>query len=259
MCREVDTECELAGGERECERRVERGEAGEHWPCHLRRHRGGSVLEDVVGGVGLLSFGLTIVLHLLLYDVFDSCLPSIAVILPSLLLLLPGPRLAGRQLDLSGRVVTCALLQQLLDVAGVHQALDAQHLGGLNERQKVLGRDRSFSSVHEGKQVLHHLVGHVRDVDDGMASAAGGGRGETPPEEQLSEVGGTGGQHQPVGLEDFAAGAADGDIVQRVLACLGGTEDSEEAGQRGLIVVPGEMKLGGFAAWAAPALTAHLL
>ena len=44
-------------------------------------------------------------------------------------------------------------------------------------------------------------------------------------------------------LEDFAAGAADGDIVQRVLACLGGTEDSEEAGQRGLIVVPGKMKL----------------
>ena len=33
MCREVDTECELAGGERECERRVERGEAGEDWPC----------------------------------------------------------------------------------------------------------------------------------------------------------------------------------------------------------------------------------
>ena len=44
------------------------------------------------------------------------------------------------------------------------------------------------------------LVGHVRDVDDRMASAAAGGRGQTPPEEQLSEVGGTGGQHQPVGL-----------------------------------------------------------
>ena len=46
-------------------------------------------------------------------------------------------------------------------------------------------------------------------------------------------------------LEQFTPGAADSDIGQRLLALLGGAEQPEEAGQARLVIIPGEVKLGG--------------
>ena len=83
--------------------------------------------------------------------------------------------------------VGAVLFKKLLDVAGVHEALDAQKLCGLNEREEDLGLDRGFAPVHEGQEVLHHGVAQVGDVDDGVGGAPWPGTG--PPHKQRPEVG----------------------------------------------------------------------
>ena len=72
--------------------------------------------------------------------------------------------------------------------------------------------------------MLHHSVAQVRDVDNGMGGAAGAG----PTHEQRAEVGGAGGEDEPVSLgsvtlscllvthethlEQLPSRAADGDV-----------------------------------------------
>ena len=48
---------------------------------------------------------------------------------------------------------------------------------------------------------------------------------------------------RPHHLEKSPPAATDGHVVQSLLPLLGLTEDPEEAGQAGLIVVPGEVEL----------------
>ena len=89
--------------------------------------------------------------------------------------------------------VGAVLFEELLDVAGIHEALDAKQLSGLNEREEDLGLDRSFAPVHEGQEVLHHGVAQVGDVDDGVSGTTWPGTG--PAHKQRPEVGGAGGEH----------------------------------------------------------------
>ena len=80
------------------------------------------------------------------------------------------------------------MIQQLSDVAGIHQALDPQQLGGVDERQEEVRWDGGLSFIHEGEQVLHHVVAQVWDVDDGMGHAARGGPRHIATHEESSEV-----------------------------------------------------------------------
>ena len=101
--------------------------------------------------------------------------------------------------------VNSILLQQLPNVARVHEPLDAQQLGRVYEREQELGPDRGLAAVHEGQQVLHHRVAQVGDEDDGVSAPAARPRPRTPraatPHKQGPEVGGAGGQDQPVRLQ----------------------------------------------------------
>ena len=83
------------------------------------------------------------------------------------------------------------MFQQLPDVAGIHQALDPQQLGGVDQRQKDLGRDGGLPLVHEGQEVLHHVGGQVRYEDDGVSHAARAGEpgpGHIATNKESSEI-----------------------------------------------------------------------
>ena len=58
---------------------------------------------------------------------------------------------------------------ELVHDARIHESLDAQERGGVDEGLQHVRLDCGLAPVHEAEQVLHHGVAHVWNEDHGVS------------------------------------------------------------------------------------------